>query len=59
MQKELQYIAFGISKICMQHVIRLDVEWEPRSDNERADYLSRIVDDDDWGISFESMGIIT
>ena len=25
--------------------------WIPRAENDRADYLSRIVDQDDWGIS--------
>jgi len=25
------------------------MEWIPRSDNEVADYLSKIVDFDDWG----------
>ena len=59
MKKELQDIVAGISKICMQKSITLDLEWVPRYDNERADYLSRIVDYDDWGISFETMGMIT
>jgi hypothetical protein len=27
------------------------VEWIPRTENERADFISRIVDFDDWGIS--------
>jgi hypothetical protein len=27
------------------------VEWIPRTENERADFFSRIVDFDDWGIS--------
>jgi hypothetical protein len=27
------------------------VEWIPRTKNERADFISRIVDADDWGIS--------
>jgi hypothetical protein len=25
--------------------------WIPRSENDKADYLSRICDHDDWGIS--------
>ena len=28
--------------------IRLEPEWVPREENEFADYLSRIVDHDDW-----------
>ena len=58
MKNELQDIVPGISKICMQKSITLDLEWVPRSDNEWADYLSRIVDYADWGISFETMGMI-
>ena len=27
------------------------MEWIPRTENERADYISRIVDTDDWAVS--------
>ncbi|XP_053388193.1 SCO-spondin-like [Mercenaria mercenaria] len=33
------------------------MEWIHRSFNERADYLSKIVDNDDWGISKEIMSM--
>ncbi|CAH3148554.1 unnamed protein product, partial [Porites evermanni] len=33
-----------------EHDIAIDMEWIPRSDNEVADYLSKIVDFDDWGV---------
>ena len=36
------------SKICVLHGIYIKPEWVPRSRNEQADYLSRIVDFDDW-----------
>ena len=29
----------------------LEPEWIPRDHNQIADYLSRIVDYDDWGLS--------
>ena len=32
----------------LDYQIRLEPEWIPREKNERADYLSRIVDLDDW-----------
>ena len=35
----------------MQHQIRLEPEWIPRGLNERADYLSRIIDYDDWQLN--------
>ena len=28
----------------------IDIEWIPRSENEVADYLSKIVDFDDWSV---------
>ena len=33
-----------------EHDIAIDMEWIPRSDNEVADYLSKIVDFDDCGV---------
>ena len=48
---ELQLIARSIYSVCIQYGISLRVEWIPRSQNEKADALSRIVDYDDWAIS--------
>ena len=31
-----------------EHDASIDIEWIPRSENEVADYLSKIVDFDDW-----------
>ena len=42
---------FSLSK---EHDIAIDMEWIPRSDNEVADYLSKIVDFDDWGVKDSS-----
>lgn len=35
-------------ELCVQHQIHLEPEWVPREENQLADYLSRIVDYDDW-----------
>lgn len=51
MKLELQNIAIDVFRSCLENSIVLDVEWLPRSENDRADYLSKIVDKDDWGIS--------
>ena len=51
MKKNLQEIAIKIFEICLEYKIRLEIEWIPREMNDQADYLSRIVDFDDWGIS--------
>lgn len=47
----LQCIAIDIFSICLRNNLTVDIEWIPRTLNEKADYLSRILDHDDWGIS--------
>ena len=46
----LHKLAMGIFSLSKEHDIAIDMEWIPRSDNEVADYLSKIVDFDDWGV---------
>ena len=40
----LQKIALEIFGICMNHAIRLGVEWIPQEWNKQADYLSNVID---------------
>ena len=47
----LQSEAKRIFEVCVQHGISIKPEWLPRSSNEQADYLSHIVDFDDWFVS--------
>ena len=49
-KEHLQEGALAIYSICIRHNIKLEVEWIPRSENEYADMISRIIDYDDWGI---------
>lgn len=58
MKRELQDIAYSIFSICMSESIYLEMEWIPRKENEKSDYLSRILDFDDWGISFVLLDMI-
>ena len=58
MNKELQNIAFEIFSLCLKNSISLEMEWVPRTLNEKADYLSRIVDYDDWGLSDNLVSLI-
>jgi len=44
----LQSLAIEIFNLCMCFNISFQVQWIPREENEMADYLSRIVDPDDW-----------
>ena len=46
--RELQILAVEIFRLAMANQIILEPEWIPRADNELADYVSRIVDYDDW-----------
>lgn len=51
MRSQLQSIAMDIFGLCFRQGIKLEMFWIPRTENERADYLSKINDPDDWGIS--------
>jgi hypothetical protein len=53
MKRELQDIAISILCNCLNNNISIDVEWIPRSKNDQAEFISRIVDYDDWGVSDE------
>ncbi|XP_069109284.1 LOW QUALITY PROTEIN: uncharacterized protein [Argopecten irradians] len=51
MKADLQSIALSIFDTCVRNCISIDIDWVPRTENEKADYVSRIVDCDDWGVS--------
>ena len=36
---------------CFKYNINIDMVWIPGSENDKAYFLSRIVDNDDWSIS--------
>ena len=47
-KSHIQVEACKVFKTCIQYNIRLEPEWIPREKNQLADYVSRIVDYDDW-----------
>ncbi|XP_063442628.1 uncharacterized protein LOC134722924 [Mytilus trossulus] len=49
----LQEIAMNIFKLCSELNITLEVVWIPRSENTKADYISKMIDIEDWGTSIE------
>ena len=49
----LQEQALRVFETCIIYQIRLEPEWVPRSENELADFISRIVDYDDWQVNPE------
>ena len=50
----LQTEALSIFYICCHRGISIEMEWIPRSQNDQADFLSRIYDPDDWGLSWNT-----
>ena len=44
----LQAEALTVFHLSVTHHLTIEPEWIPRRDNQVADYLSRLVDEDDW-----------
>ena len=55
MKLDLHRLAIKIFQFCTEHSIRLEVQWIPRTctENEKADYISRLIDFDDWQITHD------
>ena len=53
MKPKLLQLALSIYDIVRQHSIQLHIEWIPRAENVQADFFSRVVDYDDWGVKPE------
>ena len=49
-KQELQDIAIEIVETCDKRKVILESQWIPREQNEKADWLSRRYDNDDWGV---------
>ena len=50
MNLELQQLAQDIFRTCLNNHVLLEVDWIPRTCNEQADFVSRLIDLDDWEI---------
>ena len=50
MKEHLNQLAVDIFHTAKEFNIEIEVEWIPRSLNEKADFLSKIVDFDDWTV---------
>ena len=53
MKLDLHRLAIKIFQFCEEHSIRLEVQWVPRTENEKADYISHLLDFDDWQITHD------
>ena len=50
MKEHLHILALDIFQTAKDNKIDIEVEWIPRTQNEREDYLSKVVDYDDWTV---------
>ena len=50
MNLELQQLAQDIFRTCLNNHVLLEVDWILRTCNEQADFVSRLIDLDDWEI---------
>jgi len=53
MKLQLHTLAYRIYSYCIKNNIDLNIQWIPRSLNHRADYVSKMIDCDDWQLSRE------
>ena len=51
-------LASEIFSICFTAGIQLDIQWIPRAENTRADYISKFTDCDDWEITLDTFAIL-
>ena len=51
MRSDLHIIALKIFQICADNAIHLEIQWIPPTEIEKADFISRIIDIDDWQIT--------
>ena len=47
----LHELAMTVFSACVKFNIKRQLHWVPRAENEQADFLSRIIDTDDWQIA--------
>ena len=51
MNFELHVLAINIFTLSINNQITLNIQWIPREENVQADYISKLVDPDDWQIT--------
>ena len=51
MRFDLHRLATSIFYACIKWQVKLEIQWIPRIENQKADYISRLIDIDDWQIT--------
>ena len=54
----LQMIALSIFNTCLSNEIDIHTVWIPRIGNQRANFLSRIIDIDNWGTTADFVQLL-
>jgi hypothetical protein len=57
-KEHLQAVCLKIFWLCVERHIDLRSEWIPRTENQLADYLSKICNSDDFGLSTDAFAFI-
>ena len=58
MKRDLQDIATEIFSFCTVNCISLEIEWLPHTLNQQADYLSKVIDCNDWGLAVSIFNLL-
>ena len=58
MKFDLHLMSIRIFNFCVERKMCLDIQWIPRTKNQRSDYISRLIDPDDWQITTERLQIL-
>ena len=51
MRRDLHEIAIRIYQLCLENRIEFEIDWIAQTEIPKADFLSRLIDIDDWQIS--------
>ena len=58
MKPDLHKLAINVFGACLRSKIKLEIQWIPRTKNEKADFISRFIDVDDWQITESFFAIL-
>lgn len=59
MKMDLHEISISIFETCLRNGITIEAQWVPREENTKADYLSKIIDYEDWGVTDDFFSFIS
>ena len=51
MKEKLHSLALSIFSTCVEKGISIDIQWIHRTESEKADYISKMFDFEDWGVT--------